>query len=341
MGSLMVPICSFCSLFTTTSTVLHAESLSLDNVHSNTISHRNMLLLNQEDEEVEDRKSKNGNVVVNADEATQSIFDHDIFKKMMTMRTTTNMKEKRLLQGQEDEEDNGFEIDLENGIIYLPDISGGDVSLTNTVCSNVNIGDISLPYNQNQDWTNTIISATMLVDDVEMTCVGNYVIAYTVPFIGTTTDTGSVTMTITDTRFEFDPVLTSENYDQYPPNSFEITNCETNVYISTFDFQPDNNSLLSWVLELLESTLASLFASLIESVACDEINNLEEPINDSVETIAEELEPYLDIGYEPIDPLLAEQALLSTLSNDISLVDYNSLFSDFDTSFFNLIIMVI
>eukprot|EP00536_Pseudo-nitzschia_multiseries_P010192 jgi/Psemu1/325951/estExt_fgenesh1_pg.C_3040009 len=195
--------------------------------------------------------------------------------------------------------------------IKLPDVptldSGGySISLTDVVCRDISIGDVSLASRSiglvTTEGTSTSTSTLTTspatgveiqwsIDGLAFKCTAKYRYQGLLGLV----NRGDVYLYSRDNHAVSTAIVSSPlQGSQTPPTKISMTSCDPTVQIVDVDF--DNGGFVGWVLDTIERVLRTAMEGIASDKICEELGNfLEEDTKDLLEFIAGKngLEPYL------------------------------------------------
>ena len=198
-----------------------------------------------------------------------------------------------------------FEVSEWVGIAQL------EMTISNMVCKDLNVGDIQIDHQQNSAQQ---IDVLININQLDITCEMDYVYTY-----GILRGDGWVRLTTEDnsanTRLEFN----SADFSNFPPNgNANIRPCIADIEIENMQFEGD---FVSDVIEVFQGLVRGVVEREIGEVVCDELGSLGTTLVESmIDAAADQLAPFQGaLGEEYTDPLYAEKSL--QLPSSLNAVD--------------------
>ena len=211
---------------------------------------------------------------------------------------------------------------LEGMEISLPDFSMpvslgffGDATITgeNLICNGFSVQDLRISNNRINDKQ---ISFSLEVIGLDFDCVMDWTFE---TILGG--DNGSATLETDDNSLALEFTFESENFNDKPPISTVLSDCDATIQISVFEVNGGN--LLGDFIDLIGGAFTDSIAGVANEGLCEAAGSLETALLNITETFDEILKPFQGtVPPELENPLYPEIHL--PVSSDVKLVNFQS-----------------
>eukprot|EP00804_Cyclotella_cryptica_P009083 CCRYP_003169-RB/>CCRYP_003169-RB protein AED:0.03 eAED:0.03 QI:377/1/1/1/0.83/0.85/7/2910/1202 len=194
----------------------------------------------------------------------------------------------------------------------LPDSTissnGLDLTITELICSDVQVGDIQVGHTSLSD-TTTRVAIHIL--GLEVTCNFRWSYKWTI-FNGS--GSGQAVLdpsSLVSVNLDF----VSTDYNVFPPKDVNINDCKSELQIGDLDFEGDGLGFIASIINLFEGLLRDRIEGEIDTSICSGLKGLGDGVLDEILVkISTVLEEYINLSIG-LDPLLLENSL-SILNDD-------------------------
>ena len=153
----------------------------------------------------------------------------------------------------------------------LPDAtvskSGLDVTITELVCRDLNVGDIQIDH---EIQSNTDQKVGVDITGIKIMCNFRYAYSFTI-FNGAGVGNAFLDRT---SNASIDFVFKSDDYTKFPPTDVDVAECRTDIQIADMNFDGDGAGIISGILDLFEGLLRDTVEGELNQVACNELSAL-------------------------------------------------------------------
>ena len=202
---------------------------------------------------------------------------------------------------------------VQNAIVSLPDatLSRGYLSLdiTSVSCTNFQVGDMIV---SSRKTSLTTISVDVEIQQLDMNCMAHY--HYSAwPLHGS----GDVTIDSAGNGATTTTLVTSTDYNEYPPTSLQIQSCNPTVQIQNINFQ---GGIASMFLEAVQGMLHDSIEQQAQQRICVELQAYLQRAQNFLQASNQLLDRY-NTSKLNWDPIQAEKSLLVNLPPNVNLLN--------------------
>ncbi len=206
----------------------------------------------------------------------------------------------------------------------LPDAtvskSGLDVTITELVCRDLNVGDIQIDH---EIQSNTDQKVGVDITGIKIMCNFRYAYSFTI-FSGAGVGNAFLDRT---SNASIDFVFKSDDYTKFPPTDVDVAECRTDIQIADMNFDGDGAGIISGILDLFEGLLRDTVEGELNQVACNELSALgNEALDDFLLVVSTQLDAYAEPEATEADHPLALEDKLELHIDDAPLyLDFQAL----------------
>lgn len=206
----------------------------------------------------------------------------------------------------------------------LPDAtvskSGLDVSITELVCRDLNVGDIQIDH---EIQSNTAQKVGVDITGIKIMCNFRYAYSFTI-FSGAGVGNAFLDRT---SNASIDFVFKSDDYTKFPPTDVNVADCRTDIQIADMNFDGDGAGIISGILDLFEGLLRDTVEGELNQVACNELSALgNDALDDLLLVVSTQLDAYAEPeASEANHPLSLEDKLELHIDDAPLYLDFQAL----------------
>ena len=195
------------------------------------------------------------------------------------------------------------EISLDLPDATVDNRSGLEITITEIVCRDLNVGDIQIDH-EIQSPTSQKVGVDII--GIKIMCNFRYAYRWTI-FSG---EGAGNALLDSASNASIDFEFKSKDYTMHPPTDVDIAECSTDVQIADMNFDGDGPGILSGILNLFEGLLRDTIEGELNAVVCSELSGLgDEALDDFLLSMSTHLDAFLEPQVAATDPLYFEDSL--------------------------------